>query len=262
MSNEVRVRFAPSPTGHLHLGGARTALFNFLFARTKGGKFILRIEDTDASRTIKGAAEEIIVDLQQLKLNPDNIFYQSNRIDKYQENIELLLEKGLAFISDGAVKFQDRVLRRSDGSPTYNLCVVVDDHDMEISHVMRGDDHISNTKHQSLLYDALGWEKPVFIHLPQVLGKDGKRLSKRDVENDLSVRNFLNKGIHPTAITNYLLRLGWGKGDMEIFSLEDAIEHFDLRGVRKSPSRFDQKKLEYLNRVWQNREGFSNAHQF
>lgn len=141
-----------------------------------------------------------------------------------------------------------KILIKSDKTPTYLLAVVVDDHDMNISHVIRGDDHISNTPHQNLLYDVLKWDKPHYIHIPQVLDADGKKLSKRTGAK--SVGEYLDDGYLPVAITNHLLRLGWGKGDMELFTLNDAIKHFDLRGLRKSASRFDQKKLDYLNRYW------------
>ncbi|MDX1709992.1 MAG: glutamate--tRNA ligase [Rhodovibrionaceae bacterium] len=306
----VVTRFAPSPTGFLHIGGARTALFNWLFSRHHGGRFLLRIEDTDRKRSTKEAIEAIIDGLQWLGLDWDEEpVYQSARADRHAEMARKLLDEGKAYrcyasqeeleemrqkakaegrpmrydgrwrdrdpaeappgvdpvirikmpqsgetvIEDkvqGRVtisneQLDDMVLLRADGSPTYMLSVVVDDHDMEITHVIRGDDHLTNAFRQTQLYLALGWQPPQFAHIPLIHGPDGAKLSKR--HGALGVASYREMGYLPEAMRNYLLRLGWGHGDDEIIPSAQAIEWFDLDGVGRSPARFDFAKLDYLN---------------
>lgn len=306
--SEVRTRFAPSPTGYLHLGGARTALFSYLFARHHRGTFILRIEDTDRERSTPEAIEAILEALRWLKLEWDEgPYFQSQRLHLYREHAERLLASGHAYrcycspqeleakrelamregrkpiydrtcrsrrdqpagvpfairfkmptdgstvvhdLVKGAVVFEhaeldDLILVRSDGSPTYNLCVVVDDATMRISHVIRGDDHLTNTPKQILLYQALGYPLPQFAHVPQILGPDRTRLSKR--HGATSVLAYRDMGYLPDALVNFLARLGWSHGDQEIFSRAELIEKFSLENVGKSAGVYNAEKLEWLN---------------
>ncbi len=305
----VVTRFAPSPTGYLHIGGARTALFNWLFARHHGGKFLLRIEDTDKARSTKEAIDAILDGMQWLGLDWDgHEYYQSQFWARHAEIAHRMLDRGQAYrcymtqeelagqreaaqrerrpfrisspwrdvtedqgdkpfvvrlkapqdgetiIDDqvqGRVTVQnaeidDFVLLRSDGTPTYMLAVVVDDHDMGVTHVIRGDDHLNNAFRQLVIIRAMGWPEPVYAHVPLIHGPDGAKLSKR--HGALGVDAYRDElGMLPEAVVNYLLRLGWGHGDDEIISRDQAIEWFGLDHVGKSPSRFDVKKLENLN---------------
>ncbi|ODA68481.1 Glutamate--tRNA ligase [Methyloligella halotolerans] len=310
MSDQVITRFAPSPTGYLHIGGARTALFNWLYAKAQGGKMLLRIEDTDRARSTEGAILAILDGLRWLELDWDGEpVYQFSRAERHREVAEQLLAEGKAYrcyatkeeleamreqaraesrapgydglwrdrdpseapegaayvirfkapqegqtvIEDqvqGRVTFankdlDDLVLLRSDGSPTYMLSVVVDDHDMGITHVIRGDDHLTNAARQSQIYEALGWERPVFAHVPLIHGPDGAKLSKR--HGALGVEAYREMGYLPAALRNYLVRLGWSHGDDEIISPEQMIEWFDVDAIGKSAARFDFAKLENLN---------------
>ncbi len=307
-SQPVVTRFAPSPTGYLHIGGARTALFNWLFARHHGGKFLLRIEDTDKARSTKEAIDAILDGMQWLGLDWDgHEYYQSQFWARHAEVAHKLLERGAAYRcwmsqeelatqrelaakerkpfrinspwrdrddegegpyvirlkapQDGETVIDDRVqgrvtvqnaeiddfiLLRSDGTPTYMLAVVVDDHDMGVTHVIRGDDHLNNAFRQLAIIRAMGWPEPVYAHVPLIHGPDGAKLSKR--HGALGVDAYRDElGMLPEAVGNYLLRLGWGHGDDEIISRDQAIAWFDLDHVGKSPSRFDFKKLENLN---------------
>ncbi|HEV8406554.1 MAG TPA: glutamate--tRNA ligase, partial [Sphingomicrobium sp.] len=308
-SRPVVTRFAPSPTGFLHIGGARTALFNWLFARHYGGKFLLRIEDTDKARSTKEAIDAILDGMRWLGLDWDgHEYYQSQFWSRHAEIAHRMLERGHAYrcymtqhelaqqreaaqrerrpfriespwreiteeqgakpfvirlkaprdgetvIDDqvqGRVTVQnaeidDFILLRSDGSPTYMLAVVVDDHDMGVTHVIRGDDHLNNAFRQLAIIRAMGWPEPAYAHVPLIHGPDGAKLSKR--HGALGVDAYRDElGLLPEAVGNYLLRLGWGHGDDEIISREQAIEWFDLPQVGKYPSRFDFKKLENLN---------------
>ncbi|MCP4290155.1 MAG: glutamate--tRNA ligase [Gammaproteobacteria bacterium] len=303
----VRTRFAPSPTGYLHVGGARTALFSWLFARKHGGKFVLRIEDTDLERSNHESVNAILEGMTWLGLEYDEgPFYQTHRFDRYNGVIDELIDRGLAYRcncskqrlhalreeqlankkkprydrhcldrqvaaidphvirfknpSEGEVTFQDLVkgtirvsngelddliIRRSDGSPTYNLTVVVDDADMQITQVIRGDDHINNTPRQINMLNALGWNVPEYAHLPMILGDDGTRLSKR--HGAVSVMHYMRDGYLPEALINYLVRLGWSHGDQEIFSLDEMVQLFELDAVHSAPSTFNTKKLNWLN---------------
>jgi len=303
----IRTRFAPSPTGYLHVGGARTALFSWLFARKHGGAFVLRIEDTDLERSSEESVNAILEGMAWLGLEYDEgPFYQTKRFDRYNEVIDQLLDKGLAYRcncsrerleklreealenkqkprydghcrgkqidpdephvirflnpEEGRVVFDDLVrgtveianeelddliIRRTDGSPTYNLTVVVDDHDMGINHVIRGDDHINNTPRQINIFKAMGWELPRFAHLPMILGDDGARLSKR--HGAVSVMQYKEDGYLPEALLNYLVRLGWSHGDQEVFSVEEMIQLFDVKDVNKAASSFNTEKLQWLN---------------
>lgn len=276
----VRVRFAPSPTGYLHIGNARTALFNYLFARHHNGQYVVRIEDTDLMRSKHMYVSAIKDALSWLSLESDEpLIFQSERTDLYKQHIEQLLDTGAAYWSDPAteekgtsvVRFrvprehstltfddlihgslsiqtdqvEDFVIARSDGSPLYNFVVVVDDALMKITHVIRGDDHVSNTYKQTLLYQALGYSVPQFAHLPMILGKSGGRLSKRDAAT--SVKDYKEMGILPDALCNYLVRLGWSSGDREIFSRSDMIELFSLEDVNASNAMFDMDKLSWTN---------------
>jgi glutamyl-tRNA synthetase len=306
----VVTRFAPSPTGFLHIGGARTALFNWLYARHHGGIFHLRIEDTDRVRSTEAAIEAIIDGLKWLGLTWDGeITYQFARAPRHAEVALQLLEVGKAYrcycspeeldemrkaaqaagkpmkydgrwrdrdpkdapagvkpvirlkapqqgetiVVDGVQgevrvsneQLDDMILLRSDGTPTYMLSVVVDDHDMDITHVIRGDDHLTNTFRQRQIYDSMGWEAPHFSHIPLIHGPDGAKLSKR--HGALGVEAYRDMGYLPEALRNYLLRLGWGHGDDEIISTAQAIEWFELSGIGRSPSRFDFAKLDNLN---------------
>jgi len=305
----IRTRFAPSPTGYLHIGGARTALFSWLYARKHGGVFVLRIEDTDRERSTTESINAILEGMTWLGLEYDEgPLYQTNRFDRYHEVIQKLMDEGKAYpcycsheeldtmreqqraagkkprydgrcrhrsgpppagvnpvirfktpdtgvivVDDkvkGKVTFQneeldDLILRRSDGTPTYNLTVVVDDLDMNITHVIRGDDHLNNTPRQIHILQALGGEVPVYAHLPMILGSDGSRLSKR--HGAVSVMQFREEGYLPEALLNYLVRLGWSHGDQEIFSLDEMIQLFDITGVNNSSASFDNDKLLWLN---------------
>ena len=270
----VRVRFAPSPTGYLHIGGGRTALFNWLFARSKGGKFVLRIEDTDQPRSKKEFLDEILFSLDWLGFNWDEIYYQSKRFDIYREYAQKLLQSGLAYLEKsekgeaiifkvtpqkvqvkdlirGGIEFdaetiKDQVLIKSDGTPTYNFACVVDDASMNITHVIRGDDHISNTPKQILLYQALNFTVPEFAHLPLVMGTEGGRLSKRTGATAIS--DYRKMGYLPQALVNYLLLLSWSPGgDRELVTLKEAVGLFDIKNVNKTAATFNLKKLQWIN---------------
>ncbi|MGO8972918.1 MAG: glutamate--tRNA ligase [Steroidobacteraceae bacterium] len=304
----VRTRFAPSPTGFLHIGGLRTALFCWLYARRHTGTFVLRIEDTDLERSTNEAIQQILDGMEWAGLGHDEgPFYQSKRFDRYKEVIEELLATGNAYrcyctkeeleqlrieqvargekprydgrwrertdsrpgvspvvrfknplagavvvndVVHGQVIFQnteldDLIIARSDGTPTYNFCVVVDDMDMEITHVIRGDDHLNNTPRQMNMLLALRRKPPIYAHLPMILGPDGAKLSKR--HGAVSVLQYRDDGFLPEAVLNYLVRLGWSHGDQEIFSVEEMIRLFDIADVNKSASAFNFEKLAWLN---------------
>jgi glutamyl-tRNA synthetase len=273
--NMIKVRFAPSPTGNLHIGGGRTALFNWLYARATGGKFVLRIEDTDQLRSKAEFVDEILNSLTWLGFNWDEIDYQSKRLSLYRQYAQKLLTQGKAYtekiegkgeavifkvtpqmikISDlirGAIEFdsatiKDQVLIKSDGSPTYNFACVVDDALMGITHVIRGDDHISNTPKQIILYEAMGFGLPFFAHLPLIMGTEGGRLSKRTGATAIS--DYRAMGYLPEALVNYLLLLSWSPGDnREIIDLKEAVKLFDIKQVNKTSAMFDLKKLDWLN---------------
>ncbi len=309
---KVRTRFAPSPTGYLHIGGARTALFCYLFARKHGGQFVLRIEDTDQERSSQESVQAILDGMQWLGLDYDEgPFYQTHRFDRYREVVQQLMDAGHAYhcyctpeeltamreaatarkekpryngywrdrtdtppegikpvvrfknplngkvTIDDAVKgpividnaeLDDLVIMRSDGTPTYNLTVVVDDMDMHITHVIRGDDHINNTPRQINILEALGADRPVYAHLPMILGEDGKRMSKR--HGAVSVMQYQAEGYLPEALLNYLVRLGWSHQDQELFSADEMRELFTLEAVNRSGSVFDNKKLEWVNQQY------------
>ena len=310
MAEPVVVRFAPSPTGFLHIGGGRTALFNWLYARGRGGKMLLRIEDTDRERSTKAAIDAILDGLDWLGIQwDDQTIYQSARAARHREAAEGMLNTGHAYrcyctpaelatmrdearakgrtrlydgrcrdrdpgtvpagtpsvirlkapltgetvIEDqvqGRVTWQnenldDLVLLRSDGNPTYMLAVVVDDHDMGVTHIIRGDDHLTNGARQKQIYEALGWSVPVMAHIPLIHGPDGAKLSKR--HGALGVDAYRAMGYLPAAMRNYLVRLGWAHGDQEIFSTEEMIAAFDLPQIGRSPARFDFAKLESIN---------------
>jgi glutamyl-tRNA synthetase len=268
----VKVRFAPSPTGNLHIGSARTALFNWLYARHNNGKFILRIEDTDKERSKEEFLEEILGSLKWLFMSWDGeLVFQSKRFDIYKKYAQTLVDKGLAYPEGPAMIFKvekaktvsfddmirgrvdfstddikDQVLMKSDGTPTYNFACVVDDHEMGITHVIRGDDHISNTPKQVMLYEALGFEMPKFAHIPLILSKDGGRLSKR--HGATSITEYRNMGFLPEAIVNYLSLMGWAPGnDIEILPLEETVKLFDVKDVNKTGATFDMDKLSWMN---------------
>lgn len=269
----VRVRFAPSPTGYLHVGGCRTALFNWLYARHHRGTFILRIEDTDRTRSTEEAIDQIFASLRWLGLDWDEVYRQTDRFDRHREVGEELRRRGAAYEEGGALWFRvpregattvhdllagdvtvqhselkDFVILRSDGTPVYNFACVVDDHDMGITHVIRGAEHLNNTPKQLLLYQALGWEPPLFAHVPLILGPDRSKLSKRHGAG--SVLDYDRRGILPEALVNFLARLGWSHGDQEVFSKEELVELFDLPGVNTSAAVFDDAKLLWLNHEW------------
>jgi len=278
----VRVRFAPSPTGNLHIGGSRTALFNWLYAKAKNGKFILRIEDTDKLRSKKEYLDEILESLTWLGFNWDEIYHQSQRFHIYREYADRLLKTGVAYIEKsqnsgeaiifkvtpqkiaindlirGKIEFdakdiKDQVLIKSDGTPTYNFACVVDDATMNITHVIRGDDHISNTPKQVLLYQALSLAVPEFAHLPLILGKEGGRLSKRTGATAIS--DYRKMGYLPHALVNYLLLLSWSPGDnREIIDIVEAIKLFDIKDVNKTAATFDVDKLNWLNNQYLKKE--------
>jgi len=310
MADHVVTRFAPSPTGFLHIGGARTALFNWLYARKHGGKMLLRIEDTDRERSTEAAIAAILDGIRWLELDWDGeVIYQFSRAARHREVAESLLAAGKAYRcyatpeelaamrekarAEGRTRFydglwrdrnpseatpaikptirlrapltgetviedqvqgrvvwqnenlDDLVLLRGDGTPTYMLAVVVDDHDMAVTHIIRGDDHLINAARQKQIYDALGWDLPSMSHIPLIHGPDGSKLSKR--HGALGVDAYRAMGYLPAALRNYLVRLGWSHGDQEIFSTEEMIAAFDLSGIGKSAARFDFAKLENLN---------------
>ncbi len=313
MTAPVVTRFAPSPTGYLHIGGARTALFNWLFARANGGKMLLRIEDTDRERSTEGAIQAIRDGLTWLGIDWDgDVVSQYSRADRHREVVQQLLDAGHAYhcycspeeltamrelanaegrpprydgrwrdrpaseAPDGikpVVRFKapqdgetiladqvqgsvtyannqldDLIILRSDGNPTYNLSVVVDDHDMGVTHIVRGVDHLTNAARQSLIYQAMGWDVPIMAHIPLIHGADGAKLSKR--HGALGVEAYRDMGYLPQAMRNYLARLGWSHGDDEVFSTEQMIGWFTLDGIGKSAARFDFAKLENLNGVY------------
>jgi glutamyl-tRNA synthetase len=306
--SDLRVRFAPSPTGYLHVGGARTALFNWLLARKLGGTFILRIEDTDVERSTQDSIDAILQAMEWLGLNWDEgPFYQTDNFDLYRGYVQKLLEEGKAYkcycaaeeltakreqamkegrkpkydgtcrerdeqpadrpfvvrfrapqagevafddlikgrIAFPAEELDDLIIQRSDGTPTYNFCVVIDDAIMKITTVIRGDDHVNNTPRQIQLYEALGFPVPSFAHVPMILGNDKARLSKR--HGATSVMAYRDMGFLPEALLNYLVRLGWSHGDDEIFSREEMIQKFDINNVGRSASVFNTDKLLWLN---------------
>ena len=308
----VRTRFAPSPTGYLHIGGARTALLSYLFAKKHGGQFVLRVEDTDRARSTEESVQAILDGMAWLGLDADKgPFYQTQHFDRYREVVKQLLDSGHAYhcyctpaeldemreaamqrkekprynghwrdrdetppegvepvvrfknpldgkvVIDDAVKgeividnreLDDLVIMRSDGTPTYNLTVVVDDMDMAITHVIRGDDHVNNTPRQINILEALGASRPVYAHLPMILGEDGKRLSKR--HNAVSVMQYKDDGYLPEALLNYLVRLGWSHHDQELFTADEMIKLFTLEAVNRSGAVFDTKKLDWVNQQY------------
>ncbi len=324
----IKTRFAPSPTGFLHIGGARTALFNYLFAKNKGGKFYLRIEDTDHERSTPEAVQAILDGMAWLGLDHDGeIIYQSKRIKRHKEVIQKLIDKGDAYYcycskeeldnmrsnqeklglkpkydgtwrpeegkqlpqvpkgidpvvrfknpSQGFVEWEDHVkgsikianeelddliIARSDGTPTYNLCVVVDDLDMEISHVIRGDDHINNTPRQINIYRALNVVVPEFAHLSMILGDDGQKLSKR--HGSVNVTDYQDKGYLAESINNYIARLGWSHGDDEIISMRQLCEWFDLTNITSSAAQFNTEKLNWLNNHYLKTKLFDEIEQY
>ena len=311
----MKSRFAPSPTGYLHIGGARTALFAWLWAKKTSSKFVLRIEDTDKERSTQASVDAILEGMEWLGLDYDEgPIYQSDRTDRYNEVINVLLANGKAYYCDcskdrleqmresqiankekpkydgccrqkslnnGVIRFlnpdegsvifndfvkgevsianselDDLIISRSDGTPTYNLTVVVDDHDMQIDCVIRGDDHINNTPKQINLYEALGWDVPKFAHVPMILGSDGSRLSKR--HGALNLLSYRDDGFLPEALLNYLVRLGWSNGDQEIFSIGEMIELFELENINNSPASFNQEKLDWMNQSYIKTTSLSN----
>ncbi|MFH1878226.1 MAG: glutamate--tRNA ligase [Candidatus Omnitrophota bacterium] len=268
----VTVRFAPSPTGFLHLGSARTALFNWLYARHTGGKFLMRIEDTDQVRSDVKFLEEILEDMKWLGLDWDgDLTYQSRRFDVYRKKAEQLLAEGKAYREGEAFIFKvekgkpievddmihgkivfntdeikDQVMIKSDGSPAYNFCCVVDDAELGITHIIRGDDHISNTPKQILFYEAFGLTPPKFAHMPLIMGTDGAKLSKR--HGGVSVEEYKREGFLPEALANYLILLGWSPGgDREIIPLEEAVKIFSLENMSDVQVKFDAQKLRWIN---------------
>jgi glutamyl-tRNA synthetase len=271
----VRARFAPSPTGFLHIGGVRTALFNWLFARHEGGEFLLRIENTDRSREVEASVEQIQDSLRWLGLDWDGeVAFQLDRLGRHQEVARQLLDAGHAYEDDGAIRFrmpdegqtgwddvvrgridfpneklEDVVLLRSDGRPTYNFASPVDDADDGITHVVRGEDHVSNTPKQIRILEALGAEPPRYAHLPNVLGADGRKLSKR--HGAVSVEEFRSEGYLPEALVNYLALLGWSlDAETTVIAPAELVRQFELDRVGASPATFDYAKLEWLNGVY------------
>ncbi len=269
---EVTVRFAPSPTGYLHLGSARTALFNWLYARHTGGKFLLRIEDTDRERSEKHFLDEILEDLRWLGISWDgDPIFQSERFDLYREKAEEILHKGRAYREGDAILFRvekgrtievqdlihgpvsfetetikDQVMIKSNGSPAYNFSCVVDDADQGITHVLRGDDHLSNTPKQILFYEALDLPMPKFAHMPLIMGQDSAKLSKR--HGGVSVEEYKDEGFLPEALANYLILLGWSPGeDKEVMSLDEAVDRFDISAMSDVQAKFDIQKLRWMN---------------
>ena len=306
---KIKTRFAPSPTGYLHVGGARTALYSWLFSRHLGGEFVLRIEDTDLERSTQEAIDAIMDGMNWLNLDWDEgPYFQTKRFDRYNAVIDQMLDAGTAYRcycskerlealreaqmangekprydghcrdsqcthgadepsvvrfrnpQEGSVIFDDKIrgpiefsnqelddliIRRTDGSPTYNFCVVIDDWDMEITHVIRGEDHINNTPRQINILKALGAPVPEYAHVSMILGDDGKKLSKR--HGAVGVMQYRDDGYLPEALLNYLVRLGWSHGDQEIFSIEEMTQLFTLDAVSKSASAFNTEKLQWLN---------------
>lgn len=266
----MKVRFAPSPTGFLHIGGARTALFNWMYARSQKGIFVLRIEDTDQQRSKKEFEIEILDSMRWLGLDWDELYYQSQRFDLYRHHANILLSEGKAYkdgeavilkmLPDEKIKIydlirdeivfdssdlKDQVLIKSDGSPAYNFCCVIDDYLMEITHVIRGEDHISNTPKQIMIYQALGWKAPKYAHLPLIMGEDGSRLSKRN--GAVAVSDYREQGFLPEALVNYLMLLGWSPGDnQEILTLESAVKKFSIKKVNKTAAIFSMDKLRWV----------------
>jgi len=275
----VKTRFAPSPSGYLHIGGVRTALYAWLFARNQGGKFLLRIEDTDIERSSEESKISIIDGMKWLGLEHDEeIIHQSERFEIYKERANELIAAGKAYESEGAIRFKsdrssnviisdhvfgnvevngdemdDFIIMRSNGAPTYHFAVVIDDHESGITHVMRGDDHLKNTARHIQLMQAFDYPIPDFVHLPMILGPDGSRLSKR--HGAMNVLHYRDEGFSPEALLNYLVRLGWSKGDQEIFSIQEMIDGFDLSGINKASAKFDIEKLR-----WVNQQHLSNTH--
>ncbi|MDO8487352.1 MAG: glutamate--tRNA ligase [Candidatus Curtissbacteria bacterium] len=273
-SRRIRVRYAPSPTGIPHIGNIRTALFNYLFAKNQNGDFLLRIEDTDQNRLIPESVEKIKESLELLGLKWDEEEHQSKRLEIYKKHLDILKGKDLAYEDDGAWRFkvekgktlqwddvvhgqvkfssdviEDFIIIKSDGFPTYHFASVVDDHDMQISHVFRGDEWISSTPKHLLIYQAFGWEPPKFVHLPPILGADHKKLSKR--EGAKSVIEYIEEGYLPEAIVNFLAFLGWSpKDDREIFSLEELTREFSLDRINKNSPIFNLEKLNWFNSQW------------
>lgn len=268
----IKVRFAPSPTGIPHVGNIRTALFNYFFAKANNGKFILRIEDTDQARIVEGAIDAIKESLSWLGVEWDEYVVQSERLNRYKEKAYELVEKGLAKEEEAAVRFiipedgatswedkvgnkkiefknseiEDFIILKKDGFPTYHLANVIDDNTMGITHVIRGEDWIPSTPKHILLYEAFGWGIPVFVHVPNILGTDGKKLSKR--KGAKSVLDFKNEGFLSEALLNYLMLLGWSpKDDRELLSREEILKAFSLDKINVAPAIFDQKKLEWMN---------------
>lgn len=265
------VRFAPSPTGFLHIGGARTCLFNWLYARATKGKFILRIEDTNKEKSKQEYLDEILHSMQWLGLNYDEIHYQSKRFDIYREYAQKLLNSGKAYKEGEAIIYKvpenvqvrffdvlrgeiaidteyvkDQVLMKSDGSPAYNFCCVIDDALMEVSHIIRGDDHIANTPKQIILYEALGFKLPKFIHIPMIHGEDGSKMSKR--HGATAITEYRNQGFLSEALVNYLALLGWNPGNnKEIFALEGLVKDFSIKRINKTAAIFDVNRLSWVN---------------
>ena len=271
MVKEVVTRFAPRPTGYLHIGGVRTALFNYIFAKKNQGKFLVRIEDTDKERSEEQFIEAIMEGLDWVGLNPDfEPIKQSERFDMYKEEATRLMDLGKAYEDEGAVRLKvkkegstlvkdlvygdieflnseldDIVILRSDGSPTYHFCNVIDDNSQGVSHIIRGEDHLPNTPKQIQIVNALGYKEFQYAHLPLVLGEDKKRLSKRHAATDLMA--YKNLGYLPEAVKNTLTRLGWSKGDKEIFTISEIINTFDIRDVSRSGAVFDIGKMNFVN---------------
>lgn len=268
----VRVRFAPSPTGYLHIGSARTALFNWVYARRYGGSFLLRVEDTDLARSKKEFLDEIIADLKWLGIGWDEEpMRQSERFAVYRQAAETLVKEGRAYMEGAAYIFRveksrtivlddmihgrivfstddikDQVMIKSDGSPTYNFSCVIDDAYLKITHIIRGDDHVSNTPKQILFYEALGLTVPRFGHMPLIMGPDGSKLSKR--HGGVSVEEYKKEGFLPEALVNYLLLLGWSPGgDREIVGLDEAVRIFDIDNMKGVQAKFDIQKLRWMN---------------
>ena len=271
MVKEVVTRFAPSPTGYLHIGGVRTALFNYIFAKKNQGKFLVRIEDTDKERSEEQFIEAIMEGLDWVGLNPDlDPIKQSERFDIYKEEATRLMDLEEAYEDEGAVRLKvqregstlvkdlvygdieflnseldDIVILRSDGSPTYHFCNVIDDNSQGVSHIIRGEDHLPNTPKQMQIVNALGYKGFQYAHLPLVLGEDKKRLSKRHAATDLMA--YKNLGYLPEAVKNTLTRLGWSKGDKEIFTISEIINTFDIKDVSRSGAVFDIGKMNFVN---------------
>ncbi|MFH1472965.1 MAG: glutamate--tRNA ligase family protein [bacterium] len=282
--NKVVTRMAPSPTGNLHIGGVRTALFNYLFAKQNGGKFILRIEDTDKERSEKKYEENILESFKWLRLGYDELYRQSEREDVYKKYLQQLLDNGTVYVSKeeegdrsevirfknlkkkivfddvirGQVEFDttdlgDFVVAKSLEEPLYHLAVVVDDYEMEVTHVIRGEEHLSNTPRQILIQEAVGAPRPVYAHIPLILAPDRSKLSKR--AGAVSALEYKEGGYLPEAILNYLALLGWNPGtEQEIFSLEELIKIFDIEKIQKGGAIFDTTKLKWVNKEWMKRE--------